>query len=111
MGCAARARLDRNQFSELLTSPSLIAAQCTAGDGEQFESAQSVEPDKSTNFTMKQFPVINMRTRAQWYKAKAEQCSERAKAAPDAETKRIYEDMAQEWVDLAKRAEQAGNGA
>jgi hypothetical protein len=42
-----------------------------------------------------------MRTRAQWYKAKAEQCSERAKAAPDPETKRIYEHMAQEWVDLA----------
>jgi hypothetical protein len=60
---------------------------------------------------MRQFRVINMRTRSQWYKAKAEQCSERAKAAPDPETKRIYEHMAREWVDLAKRAQQAGDGA
>jgi hypothetical protein len=60
---------------------------------------------------MKQFRVLNMLTRAQWYKAKAEQCSERAKAALDPETKRIYEHMAQEWVDLARRAEQGGDGA
>ena len=60
---------------------------------------------------MRHFGVINMRTRAQWYKAKAEQCSERAKAAPDPETKRIYEHMPQEWVDLARRAQQAGDGA
>jgi hypothetical protein len=55
--------------------------------------------------------VINMRTRSQWYKAKAEQCSERAKTASDPETKRIYEHMAQEWVDLARRVQQAGDGA
>jgi hypothetical protein len=60
---------------------------------------------------MRQFQVNNMRTRAQWYKAKAEQCSERAKTAPDPESKRIYEHMAQEWVDLARRAQQAGDGA
>jgi hypothetical protein len=60
---------------------------------------------------MKQLQAINMPTRAQWYKAKAEQCAERAKAALDPETKRIYEHMAQEWVDLARRAQQAGEGA
>jgi hypothetical protein len=42
---------------------------------------------------------------------KAEQCSERAKAASDPETKRIYEHMAQEWVDLARRAQQTGDGS
>ena len=52
-----------------------------------------------------------MRTRAQWYKAKAEQCSERAKTTSDPETKRIYEHMAQEWVDLARRVQLADDGA
>ena len=55
--------------------------------------------------------MINMRTRAQWYKAKAEQCSERAKTTSDPETKRIYEHMAQEWVDLARRVQLADDGA
>jgi hypothetical protein len=68
-------------------------------------------PINRPRFTIKHFRVIDMRTRAQWYKAKAEQCSERAKTASDPETKRIYEHMAQEWVDLARRAQQAGDGA
>jgi hypothetical protein len=54
---------------------------------------------------MKHSRVINVQTRAQWYKAKAEECAERAKTAPDSEIKRIYEGMAQEWGDLARRAQ------
>ena len=68
-------------------------------------------PINRPRLTNKQFAVVNMRTRAQWYKAKAEQCSERARAASDPEIKRLYEHMAQEWVDLARRAQQAGDGA
>jgi predicted component of type VI protein secretion system len=49
-----------------------------------------------------------MRTRAQWYQAKAEQCSDRAKTAPDPEAKRIYQIMAREWSDLARSVEQTG---
>jgi hypothetical protein len=40
----------------------------------------------------------------------AKQCAERAKLAPDPETKRVYEDMARQWLELAKRAEGRGGG-
>ena len=35
-------------------------------------------------------------------------CAERAKLAPDPEIKRTYEDMAHQWLDLAKQAEKDG---
>jgi hypothetical protein len=35
--------------------------------------------------------------------------TERAKLAPDPETKRDYESMARQWLDLAKRADEGGS--
>jgi hypothetical protein len=49
-------------------------------------------------------------TRAEQYRIQAKECAEGAKHAPDPETKRRYEDMARQWLDLAKYAEQAGTG-
>jgi hypothetical protein len=46
-------------------------------------------------------------TRADEYRRQAEECAERAKLAPDPETKRVYEDMARQWLELAKRADDA----
>jgi hypothetical protein len=47
-------------------------------------------------------------TRAEQYHAKAQECAQRAKAARDPEAKRAYEDLARQWLDLAKRVEQIG---
>ena len=47
-------------------------------------------------------------TRAEEYRTQARECAERAKLAPDPETKRQYEDMARQWLELAKRAEKWG---
>ena len=46
-----------------------------------------------------------MLSRAEDYKAKAEECARRADAARDPETKHLFEDMARQWLDLAKWAE------
>jgi hypothetical protein len=47
-------------------------------------------------------------TRAEQYRLTAKECAERAKLARDPETKRVYEDMARQWLELAKRAEEGG---
>ena len=52
-----------------------------------------------------------MPTRAQEYRAKAQECAQRAKAARDPEAKRTYEDMARQWLDLARRSEEGGGGS
>jgi hypothetical protein len=49
-------------------------------------------------------------TRAEQYRAKAQECAERAKLAPDPDTKYFYEKIEREWLDLAKQAEQDGGG-
>jgi hypothetical protein len=46
-------------------------------------------------------------TQAEEYRLTAKQCAERAKAAPDPETKRVYEGMEREWLELAKRTDDA----
>ena len=51
-----------------------------------------------------------MSSRAEQYRLQAKECAERAKLAPDPETKREYEDFARQWLDLAKRAEAGGDG-
>ena len=42
------------------------------------------------------------------YRTQARECAERAKLSRDPETKRQYEDMARQWLELAKRAEKLG---
>ena len=49
-----------------------------------------------------------MPTRAEEYRTQARECAERAKLSRDPETKRQYEDMARQWLELAKRAEKLG---
>jgi hypothetical protein len=49
--------------------------------------------------------VFVVPTRAEQYRMKAQECAQRAKAARDPETKRAYEDLARQWFDLAKLAE------
>jgi hypothetical protein len=49
-------------------------------------------------------------TRAEQYRIQAKECAERAKLAPDPETKRTYEDMERQWLGLAKQAEKDGGG-
>jgi hypothetical protein len=49
-------------------------------------------------------------TRAEQYRLTAKECAERAKLAPDPETKRVSEDMARQWLELVKRAEEGGGG-
>jgi hypothetical protein len=51
-----------------------------------------------------------MPTRAEWYRSKATECAERAKLAPNPDTKRFYEKMESEWLDLAKYAEHGDGG-
>jgi hypothetical protein len=52
--------------------------------------------------------VLSMPTRAEEYRYRAKECAERAKLAPDSESKQLYEDLAREWLDLAKYAEEGG---
>jgi hypothetical protein len=52
-----------------------------------------------------------MPKRPEEYRAKAQACAVRAKLAPDPETKRTYEKMEREWLDLAKRADEGGGGS
>jgi hypothetical protein len=52
-----------------------------------------------------------MPTRAQEYRAKAQECAQRAKATRDPEAKRTHEDMARQWLDLARRSEEGGGGS
>ena len=52
-----------------------------------------------------------MPTRPEQYRAKAQECARLARAARDPEAKRTYEDMARQWLDLAKRAEDSGGGS
>jgi hypothetical protein len=52
-----------------------------------------------------------MPTREEQYRLQAMECTEHAKLAPDPETKRTYEDMARQWLDLAKQAKEAGGGS
>jgi hypothetical protein len=47
-------------------------------------------------------------TRAEQYRTQAKECAERAKLAADPETKRQFEGMARQWLDLAKWAEKEG---
>ena len=49
-------------------------------------------------------------TLAEEYRLRAKDCAERAKLAPNPETKRQYEEMARQWLNLAKRAEEGGSG-
>ena len=49
-----------------------------------------------------------MTTRAEQYRTQARECAERAKLARDPEVKHQYEDMARQWLDLAKWAEKEG---
>ena len=51
-----------------------------------------------------------MPTRAAEYRAQARACAERANIARDPNMRAQYEDMARQWLDLAKRAEQGGGG-
>jgi hypothetical protein len=46
-------------------------------------------------------------TRAEQYRLTAKECAERAKVAPDPETRRVYEEMEREWLELAKRTDDA----
>ena len=50
-----------------------------------------------------------MGTGAEHYRWKATECAELARSAHDRETKRQYEEMARQWLDLARRAEEAGS--
>jgi hypothetical protein len=50
-------------------------------------------------------------TRSEQYRVKARECAEYAEHARDPETKRAYEDMARQWLDLAKWAEKEGGGS
>jgi hypothetical protein len=52
--------------------------------------------------------VTAVPTRAEYYRLKAQECAERAKLAPDPDTKRFYEKIESQWLDLAKYAEQGG---
>jgi hypothetical protein len=49
-------------------------------------------------------------TRAEQYRTKAQECAVRAKLAPDPDMKRFYEKIEQQWLDLAKRAEEDVGG-
>jgi hypothetical protein len=54
--------------------------------------------------------VLVVRTRAEQYRIQAKECAERAKLAPDPETKLTYERMKMQWLLLAKQAENDGGG-
>ncbi len=67
-----------------------------------------MEPHTSSSVTMKMPDKVVMLTRAEQYRAKAEQCATQAKAARDPETKHLFEDMVRQWLDLAKWVEHNG---
>jgi hypothetical protein len=48
-----------------------------------------------------------MSTQAEHYRIQASQWAQRAKLAPDPESKRQYDDMERQWLELAKRADDA----
>jgi hypothetical protein len=50
-------------------------------------------------------------TKAEQYRTQARECAEPAKLEPDPETKRTYQDMARQWLNLAKQAEEGGGGS
>ncbi len=50
-------------------------------------------------------PHVLVRARAEDYRVKAQECVERAKRAPDHNSKEVYEELARQWLDLAKQAE------
>jgi len=47
-------------------------------------------------------------TRAEQYRAKAQECAQQARAARDPETKHTYEVLERQWLDLAKQIESRG---
>jgi hypothetical protein len=42
------------------------------------------------------------------YKRMAEQCEQKAEALPNTEDKKYFKELARQWLELAKRAERAG---
>jgi hypothetical protein len=55
--------------------------------------------------------VMPVQTQADYYRSEAKRCAERAKTARNSDTKQRYEEMARQWLDLAKRADEGGGGA
>jgi hypothetical protein len=49
-------------------------------------------------------------TLAEQYRVKAQECAERAKLVRDPEKRRLFEDLAREWSELAKQADKLGQG-
>jgi hypothetical protein len=49
-------------------------------------------------------------TLAEQYRVKAQECAECAKVVRNPEKKRLYEDLAREWSELAKQADKLGRG-
>ena len=49
-------------------------------------------------------------TLAEQYRLKAQECAECARVVRNAEKKRLYEDLAREWSELAKQADKLGQG-
>ena len=45
---------------------------------------------------------------AEQYRARAKECEDKAKRVVDYEAKRIYEDLARQWREMAERAERFG---
>ena len=64
--------------------------------------------DKRAPLLIGRSRVFVVTTPAEEYRTQARECAERAKLARDPETKRQYEDMARQWLELAKRAEKLG---
>ena len=64
--------------------------------------------DEHTRCLWKMPGGVAVPTRAEEYRAKAQECAQRAKAARDPEAKRAYEDLARQWLDMAKRADEGG---
>jgi hypothetical protein len=52
-----------------------------------------------------------MPTRAEQYRAKSQECANHAERARDPETRRQYELMARQWLDLAEQTDKARGGA
>ena len=51
-----------------------------------------------------------MLTLAEEYRAKAEECAKHAEATHDPEFQRLFEDIARQWLNLAKLAAEADGG-
>ena len=52
--------------------------------------------------------VYAVPTRVEQYRVQAKESAERAKLAPEPDTKRYYEEIERQWLDLAKRADEDG---